>query len=452
MRWWSLVVVLQWAVVSSAPYDCEALSIRTFKEWAMKQQPVIDWTAGPVHPNVTFKARLYRIWPIKTAGFGMELSFHAMWKDSRYEGWNNCAEPLEIPMGPGASFVPWIPLHQLINSNHVQLADSTIGTYASVLRLYKDGTFDYRKGLTTEVGCDFDFHIFPFDAHVCNFTIFFAPRIKNLVIKEPFPNFDGEQPKLLSTLKVMEVSGQAVVGNYQMQGASIIFKFERLARTFLVRQLVPIFILSLVSCLSLFIDCTRAAPARAALAMTALLSLVTMTFVISATMPDVPYLTVLHVYIFCNLAFCSFNILIFVVLHWLHHTVEKAINKQKSGAYHKHDLVADVVHSAETLIHRKGDSGKNDSTELSREMLTAEEREKANDTNNKDIEGGSTEVTVPLRMAWVFVVNLKPKTPKRIEAWVRKSVTAVFALFNFLFLLVGALVSQHAAEKLLAEH
>lgn len=256
-------------------------------------------TSKPVVVEVQYRINsLYDV-DSKNENFRVDLWVNEWWLDPRlaYDGnrWKDALEDgkLRVPNG-----LPWKPDTFFFNALSCTTNDQ-------VILLDPIGRLLWSRHQVCTFRSDFDLRLFPFDTQSLYFgrQSYSYPNT-DLVIRtmldgcyspDPLTSFENSLWNLKNaTCEDTEVYFRDFQPSYSMTRALIVV--ERQSQNYVVKLILPMFVIVFVSTLSYFID-ANAAPARVAFSITLVLSMVTFNWIVSADLPKINYSTLLDWYV-----------------------------------------------------------------------------------------------------------------------------------------------------------
>eukprot|EP00755_Sulcionema_specki_P038240 Sspe_Gene.23565::Locus_9152_Transcript_1_1_Confidence_1.000_Length_2408::g.23565::m.23565/K05181/GABRB; gamma-aminobutyric acid receptor subunit beta len=237
--------------------------------------------------------------------FGLTVLLNQMWVDHRLS-WTpgDYGNITEVPLGYG-SRLPWKP-----SAHFVQ---SVASPYDSKLQeerftLHSTGRVALYQRVVTVLSCAMDFTWWPFDEQHCRVEVNsldsfvrFMAGIQSIGTRDSGNNLVGAYR--LDTIDVAETLGKP----QQSVHWSITFKHQSEAGRYFLTTFVPLWLVVGLSCLGLWLN-PEAAPARVTMAITAVLVLISLQFVLTKEIPTVSYLTAMDVYFLNCLVFVAANV------------------------------------------------------------------------------------------------------------------------------------------------
>jgi hypothetical protein len=228
----------------------------------------------------------------------------------------------------------WFPNLLFPKHRQVEKADeSGVRSIESLDILFANGsdtktpTFTFWRRVIGDVSCSIDYSAYPFDNHVCPIPILFSDFSGQLNVRARYvgpkgiimlntfvatTDFDGSY----SDTSKRYSKGSASLVDEVTPGVLINVYLKRKSGTYAITQFLPMTIITFCGLSSLWVDLS-APPARVGLSITAVLSLVALSFSFTKDLPDTPYLTATSVYNITSLFFSFVTIPIFIILHVL---------------------------------------------------------------------------------------------------------------------------------------
>lgn len=240
--------------------------------------------------DVTLRLYVNDIIAIRDAeqSFVSDVMFRADWHDARL------AHPGPLPCSADAGQI-WTPVLQLLNRRAIErirepgLTVAPDGTVTFLLRSY--GEFSFRANLSD----------FPFDTQELSFNIVstYGREHVNLVTA---PDLVGltKQPSV-ANWRVSRTESRSLTEYVQpvdkhLARLDIVFEAERLTGYYTWQQLLPLFLVVMMTWVVFWIP-QEYVPPRVGLAATSMLTLIAYRFAMSSVLPPIAYLTRLDIFI-----------------------------------------------------------------------------------------------------------------------------------------------------------
>jgi hypothetical protein len=240
--------------------------------------------------DVTLRLYVNDIIAIRDAeqSFVSDVMFRADWHDARL------AHPGPLPCSADAGQI-WTPVLQLLNRRAIErirepgLTVAPDGTVTFLLRSY--GEFSFRANLSD----------FPFDTQELSFNIVstYGREHVNLVTG---PDLVGltKQPSV-ANWRVSRTESRSLTEYVQpvdkhLARLDIVFEAERLTGYYTWQQLLPLFLVVMMTWVVFWIP-QEYVPPRVGLAATSMLTLIAYRFAMSSVLPPIAYLTRLDIFI-----------------------------------------------------------------------------------------------------------------------------------------------------------
>eukprot|EP01006_Ploeotia_vitrea_P030769 TRINITY_DN63107_c0_g1_i1.p1 TRINITY_DN63107_c0_g1~~TRINITY_DN63107_c0_g1_i1.p1 ORF type:complete len:479 (+),score=44.23 TRINITY_DN63107_c0_g1_i1:32-1468(+) len=242
----------------------------------------------------------------------------------------------------------WTPAFLFGSVSAVRPTDTSFANRAGYLRVKSNVSrsappnklynMDIKKRVVIKVNCKNKFQAFPFDKHECAFDIEFGSGLE--IASANFLASGTWLPTSFGTYTVTDYCVKCGLAADPWEGdkppshsrAAVRVYYTRESSKYIIKHILPLLLVSIVSLSSLFVD-VAVAPARAALSVTSMLSLITLMFVLTRELPSVPYLSITGSLIFICLIFAVINMVVFVLCHYLATQIKngKPVNPEGSG-------------------------------------------------------------------------------------------------------------------------
>jgi hypothetical protein len=294
--------------------------------------------------SITLLVMLYRIsaFDQKSSKFTFLMDVFASWRDafnfniSRIMASNY---PLDLSQPNTSitysSFTPrpiWFPNIVIPYFRKVEQSDETAAAQNTIVTVDFTGwpnistpIFSLTKRYVGDVSCKTDYHKYPWDTQVCSVPVVLYDFITPVKIVSKFLG-PGTVPLNAMSATVTynsKYGGWSVpvfnkrelsLSTVKAPGVEIIVTLQRQSGTSVIKQFIPLSLITVCGLLSLWVD-IAVPPARVGLSITAILSLVALSFPLNADMPDAPYLTWTSIYNIICLFFAFITVVVFIIVH-----------------------------------------------------------------------------------------------------------------------------------------
>ncbi|XP_022099678.1 glycine receptor subunit alpha-4-like [Acanthaster planci] len=248
--------------------------------------------------------------------YGVTIYLRQKWHDPRLH------HSGDVPLPPTSHYVDhlWVP--DLIISNAKQAEFKDVTFMNRVVDIDKDGNVLYVSRLALQLSCSMDFHRFPLDSQGCEIEFeSFEYTTDDLIyhwdaempieyhhnhLKLPQYNLDGSNVHACS--RVLRT------GNYSCIGIRLIF--SRKIGYYMLQTYVPSMLLVVMSWVSFWIQ-IKGSPARVALGVTTVLTMITTTNGVRQNLPPVSYVKAIDVWFAFCLVFVIGALMEFALVHYL---------------------------------------------------------------------------------------------------------------------------------------
>ncbi|XP_038079343.1 glycine receptor subunit alpha-4-like [Patiria miniata] len=248
--------------------------------------------------------------------YGVTIYLRQQWNDPRLR------HPGDVPLPPTSHYVDhlWVPDLIVTNAKFAEFKDVTF--LNRVVDIDEDGTVLYVCRLALQLSCSMDFHRFPMDSQGCEIELEgFEYTTDDLIyhwdiempveyhhnhLKLPQYNLDGSNVHTCS--RVLRT------GNYSCIGLRLIF--SRKIGYYMLQTYVPSVLLVVMSWVSFWIQ-IKGSPARVALGVTTVLTMITTTNGVRQNLPPVSYIKAIDVWFAFCLLFVIGALMEFALVHYL---------------------------------------------------------------------------------------------------------------------------------------
>ncbi|XP_070542210.1 glycine receptor subunit alpha-3-like [Ptychodera flava] len=224
---------------------------------------------------------------------------------------------------PPSSFLVdkiWVP--DLMFGNERKAVSHDVTTDNKVVQITPNGSVWYSVRISLTLHCDMDFHKFPMDQQKCGLEVeSFQYTIKDLVFQwvenEP-AEFNKAHLKLpqysLRDTTIENCTKQLSTGWFTCIG--ITFRLDRELGYYLLQTYIPSILLIILSWVSFWID-IKASPARVALGITSVLTMITTLNGVREDLPHVSYIKAIDVWFAMCLIFVVGSLIEYAIVHYL---------------------------------------------------------------------------------------------------------------------------------------
>ncbi|KAJ2992050.1 Gamma-aminobutyric acid receptor subunit gamma-1 [Globomyces sp. JEL0801] len=261
--------------------------------------------------------RIANINPI-TNGYEMDIILKLQWNDDRLkydEDFKNEALSLNEQL-------IWTP--DVYFFNQLGKMDSL----DSILMIQRDGQVSWSRRLIMNFGLPFKLNTFPFDTQSLPIKIVSYGYNQDLMQLQYFDNIDGGSnfPLIRDTfqsalwkLDTVETKRDQILyrqGTKPFDMLTLTIQISRIATTYLMKYVIPLYFIGLCSSIGYWIDVT-ALPTRGGFAVSLLLSTVTLNFVMTSDLPKVAYATALDMFITTIFGFVFISLMEYAIVHYV---------------------------------------------------------------------------------------------------------------------------------------
>jgi len=247
--------------------------------------------------------------------FSISGYLYASWKDPRLAFNVEDGDAAEKDYQPGRL---WIP--NLVIANRIASHDK-VGT---TIRVRPDGTVDYLEALEAELSTPFELRRFPFDREALEVLVqpFLDQRAElNLIPESTHTGVSSEPWTGLSQWNLLGVTASSErpqIGTTADRIPEVEFRLalKRRSAYYMWRIGLPLLVIVLVSYCALWVT-TFDHFAQITVALSAILTMIAFLFVISASLPRIPYLTYLDAFYLTCFVFSFLTLTELVLVHRL---------------------------------------------------------------------------------------------------------------------------------------
>ncbi|KAI8893929.1 neurotransmitter-gated ion-channel ligand binding domain-containing protein [Globomyces pollinis-pini] len=258
--------------------------------------------------------RIANINPI-TNGYEMDIILKLQWNDDRLkydEDFKNEALSLNEQL-------IWTP--DVYFFNQLGKMDSL----DSILMIQRDGQVSWSRRLIMNFGLPFKLNTFPFDTQSLPIKIVSYGYNQDLMQLQYFDTIDGGSnfPLIRDTfqsalwkLDTVETKRDQILyrqGTKPFDMLTLTIQISRIATTYLMKYVIPLYFIGLCSSIGYWIDVT-ALPTRGGFAVSLLLSTVTLNFVMTSDLPKVAYATALDMFITTIFGFVFISLMEYAII------------------------------------------------------------------------------------------------------------------------------------------
>ncbi|XP_070542208.1 glycine receptor subunit alpha-2-like [Ptychodera flava] len=226
----------------------------------------------------------------------------------------------ELPVSNYMVGMIWVP--DLMFGNEKKANYHTMTTENKVASIDYNGTVQYSARISLTLHCEMDFHRFPIDKQQCGLEVeSFQYTTKDLVFQwvenEP-AEFNKNHLKLpqytLQGIRITDCTRRISTGNYTCIGLTFVMKRE--LGYYLLQTYIPSILLTVLSWVSFWVD-IKASPARVALGITSVLTMITTLNGVRGDLPHVSYVKAIDVWFAMCLVFVVLALIEYAIVHYL---------------------------------------------------------------------------------------------------------------------------------------
>ncbi|XP_075251051.1 glycine receptor subunit alpha-2-like isoform X3 [Convolutriloba macropyga] len=257
-----------------------------------------QYGGDPVAVNVTMN--IDSIGPISEVNmnFRLDISFRQYWKDQRLSF--NYSEPVTV----NSQFLEeiWQPDTYFPDSYESQR--QTVMVPNILLRIHPDGLVLYSARVTVIAKCPMDLMYFPMDIQACKLMVeCFGYTVKDLQLKwkeDPDSNAVEYNPENLQLAQFKLINVHTRQYNLQFSTGEfsdleVVFYLKRDLIYFIIQTYIPATLIVLLSWVNFYVN-RHSVPARASLAITTVLTMITLMGATNSNLPKVSSIKALDIY------------------------------------------------------------------------------------------------------------------------------------------------------------
>ncbi|XP_033634935.1 glycine receptor subunit alpha-4-like [Asterias rubens] len=274
--------------------------------------------------------------------YGVTIYLRQRWCDPRLR------HSKDIPLPPTSHYVSHLWLPDLIFSN-AKIAEFKDVTFMNrIVDIDHDGTVLYVSRIGLQLSCSMDFHRFPLDGQACEIEMeSFEYTDSDLTYRWDMQmpiEYHANHLKLpqydLKGGNIHNCSRTLRTGNFSCIGIKLIF--GRKIGYYILQTYIPSILMVIMSWVSFWIE-IKGSPARVALGVTTVLTMITTTNGARQNLPPVSYVKAIDVWFSVCLMFVIGALLEFALVHFIaSHKPIKCNIKQRLSSY-KRRQTKDVV-------------------------------------------------------------------------------------------------------------
>ncbi|XP_041442017.1 gamma-aminobutyric acid receptor subunit beta-2 isoform X3 [Xenopus laevis] len=245
------------------------------------------------------------------------MYFQQAWRDKRL---SYSVIPLNLTLDNRVADQLWVPDTYFLNDKKSFVHGVTVKN--RMIRLHPDGTVLYGLRITTTAACMMDLRRYPLDEQNCTLEIesygyttddigFYWRGGNNAVTgveRLELPQFSIIDYNLLSRNVVFST------GSYPR--LSLSFKLKRNIGYFILQTYMPSILITILSWVSFWINYDASA-ARVALGITTVLTMTTINTHLRETLPKIPYVKAIDMYLMCCFVFVFMALLEYALVNYI---------------------------------------------------------------------------------------------------------------------------------------
>eukprot|EP00659_Diplonema_papillatum_P023020 gene23020-35271_t len=279
--------------------------------------------AGPVKVKVTGTVTKINIFNTKEQTFRLNMYFRHQWVDERL-AWNPddyCGNVTQLDNMAARLF--WRPDSFFATANEVGSPDAE-----ESVRVASTGTLLWSKRIVLTLFCAMDFTYYPFDDQSCIASVesyAYGPEVMQYVMPDPGDRYnhalkflDDEVGSVLAyVLDDPEAEiGTSTVGGNSFSKVVYRWRFYKKKLRYIVTVFSQLWLVGLMSFVGMYVD-YGVAPARVALALFSVLTMMNLLTRLQTDVPVVPYITAMDVMTLLSICFVVANAVEYCVLNFV---------------------------------------------------------------------------------------------------------------------------------------
>lgn len=280
---------------------------------------------------------------VRDMDFQLSFYFRQQWQDARLAYKNHFHEE-KITLGGAILEQLWLPQTYFINKKGASA--STDANF--FVRIFPDGSLLVITKNTLTMDCYMDLRNFPFDVQKCNLTLeSFGFTTKDVVYK--WVSTDSSEavekdPGLTTSefdigpIRIFESTTMYKTGLFS--GLKMELNFQRRSIYYLIQIYVPSAMIVVLSWISFWID-NQSIPARTALGITTVLAMTTLLFGVQSSLPSVPYIKAVDLFMIVSFAAVFVALVEFAVVNYT--SMREKEQKESRATKNKYTVNPDVV-------------------------------------------------------------------------------------------------------------
>eukprot|EP01064_Diplonema_japonicum_P019800 TRINITY_DN2863_c3_g2_i1.p1 TRINITY_DN2863_c3_g2~~TRINITY_DN2863_c3_g2_i1.p1 ORF type:complete len:560 (+),score=93.46 TRINITY_DN2863_c3_g2_i1:37-1680(+) len=297
----------------------------------------------PVNAKVTASVTKINELNTKQQTFRINMYFRQQWVDRRlsWDPVDYCGAQ-EVPDIP--SSLVWLPDSFFANANEIKTPDSE-----EFLRVSHTGVCLWSKRIVLTLFCSMDFVWYPFDEQKCETAIesyAFGPDVMRFIKPDPTDrynrsiSFSGPNVGTVASYELSEPTaevGTTEIGGNLFSAVTFFWNFRRKKARYILTAFSQIWLICLTSFVGCFVN-PEAAPARVAIALISLLTIINLLSKLTSDVPVVPYITAMDVMYLICVTFVVSNVLEYCTINFLltllkrQETSLAELKKKRAGA------------------------------------------------------------------------------------------------------------------------
>ncbi|XP_065067046.1 glycine receptor subunit alphaZ1-like isoform X2 [Rhopilema esculentum] len=286
--------------------------------------------------------------------FEVDLYFLQLWNDPRFNisGIHHENATIEL-IGSDVEQI-WVPDTIFINSKKSNFHHVTLENRFMTVNL-STGEIVYHARITLTGACHMNLRYYPFDQQICYIALesyghdridiqyqWFTRGCNDscglvYIYERNLANFE-----IIEAVKTLE---KTIYHTENFSSATGKFVFQRKTTYFLLQVYLPCILIVMVSWASFWIH-EEAVPARAAICVTTILTIITMLGVVNVNMPKVSYVKAVDFYLFISFLMVFLSLLEYIIVLNLEAFCKRRLQKKKNDSFsnnHKsHSVVVKV--------------------------------------------------------------------------------------------------------------
>ncbi|XP_076822491.1 gamma-aminobutyric acid receptor subunit beta-1-like [Clavelina lepadiformis] len=288
-----------------------------------------QYGAGPLHVGISIQVASIDSVSEVNMDYTLTLYFQQKWKDERL-AYKHDNINVNLTLDNRVVDQIWVPDTYFVNDKKSYL--HTVTRSNKLLRIEPDGTVLYGIRVTTDLACMMNLRRYPMDEQNCTLEIeSYGYTTKDISFYMMEEGVVGVNNLELAQFKVMDskliIKNQTfATGSYPR--VSLSFKLKRNIGFFVLQTYLPCSLITILSWVSFWIN-HEATAARVALGITTVLTITTISTNVRQSLPKIPDIKALDVYLLCCFVFVFLALLEYALVNCSYHNNLARMKKKK---------------------------------------------------------------------------------------------------------------------------